>query len=519
MRSLLLIFVLFTMLFSVHNLNSDNTRNQLEGVIGYLSSEGACIAFENQRESYYDIELLPGMNFTGSWYFWVNGEEPLTANLSEDPPVTWLSLNPSEFTDYPDDTATKVDYHFTTPSEAGFYYTTIIDLNGYWEDMYISLNVVEAPSSEYIYFYSLFVDIPFNHTQTWTASDNIYWEDSNQYYYYNTRSLQFYEYPNLPGFTTDPMYVVLPAGSEVDVTHTMNFNMTGNYNTLVIAHKELNTYPYYLYYDMDVTNSFDYGDIDDNGQIQAYDASLVLNYVVGNDPIPEIDPIPWEEWREERADVDLNEMIQAYDASLILNYVVGNIPELPWTERDAPECNLQTIQEGNYLRLCADGSFYSATLELGEDLCEANITSLNDNVMFCVGNGKLAIAASEAISGDILKIRYSEENSAITGTVNGKRGVIEYFAAPEISVTHIKSVYPNPFNPITNISFEIAEQGYIELAVFNLKGQRIEMLIDEYYAVGNYSVSWNAKDTGSGIYYLRLTSAGGKETKKLLLLK
>jgi chitinase len=72
-----------------------------------------------------------------------------------------------------------------------------------------------------------------------------------------------------------------------------------------------------------------YGDINEDGEITAFDASIVLQYIVGLDPLPEIDPLPWSAERIERADVDGNDSIEAYDASLILRFVVGMINQFP----------------------------------------------------------------------------------------------------------------------------------------------------------------------------------------------
>ena len=72
-----------------------------------------------------------------------------------------------------------------------------------------------------------------------------------------------------------------------------------------------------------------YGDADGNGTVQAYDASVVLQYSVGMDPLPVIDPLPWEDWRYISANVDSLEQISSYDASLILQYIVGLIQSFP----------------------------------------------------------------------------------------------------------------------------------------------------------------------------------------------
>ncbi|MCF7920879.1 MAG: PKD domain-containing protein [Candidatus Cloacimonetes bacterium] len=71
----------------------------------------------------------------------------------------------------------------------------------------------------------------------------------------------------------------------------------------------------------------DYGDVDDNDAVEAFDAALVLQYFC--EIVPTGTTLPWEEWRIETADVDDNGSVEAYDASLILQYSVGLITEFP----------------------------------------------------------------------------------------------------------------------------------------------------------------------------------------------
>jgi hypothetical protein len=79
--------------------------------------------------------------------------------------------------------------------------------------------------------------------------------------------------------------------------------------------------------------------------------------------------------------------------------------------------------------------------------------------------------------------------------------------------------YANPFNPSTTISYNIPEAGHVRLEVFNLKGQRVETLVDEHQLPGSYSAVWNAEDYCSGLYLYKLTAEEYTETKKMLLVK
>lgn len=85
-------------------------------------------------------------------------------------------------------------------------------------------------------------------------------------------------------------------------------------------------------------NSFTTGDVDGNDMIQAYDAALTLQYSVGKDPLPQLDPLPWETWRLKAADVDGVEGVTANDAAMILQYSARVIYTFPVD--DTPEAGM-----------------------------------------------------------------------------------------------------------------------------------------------------------------------------------
>jgi hypothetical protein len=88
----------------------------------------------------------------------------------------------------------------------------------------------------------------------------------------------------------------------------------------------------------------------------------------------------------------------------------------------------------------------------------------------------------------------------------------------------LDSPYPNPFNPNTSISYDIAKTGQIHLAVYDLNGRLIKTLKNGEAKRGYYSVIWDAKDengagVSTGIYFIKLTSLSLLETQKVLYLK
>jgi hypothetical protein len=84
--------------------------------------------------------------------------------------------------------------------------------------------------------------------------------------------------------------------------------------------------------------------------------------------------------------------------------------------------------------------------------------------------------------------------------------------------------YPNPFNPSTEISFALKADGNVRLTVFNVLGQQVRTLVDEYMPAGNHTVTWDghSEDGGSaasGIYFYRIQANDYVDTKKMTLLK
>ena len=80
--------------------------------------------------------------------------------------------------------------------------------------------------------------------------------------------------------------------------------------------------------------------------------------------------------------------------------------------------------------------------------------------------------------------------------------------------------YPNPFNPTTMIPFFIGlESREIQMKIFNITGQIIELLIDDIFEPGYHEIQWNGNQHPSGIYFVKITSGHKTATQKIILLK
>jgi len=79
--------------------------------------------------------------------------------------------------------------------------------------------------------------------------------------------------------------------------------------------------------------------------------------------------------------------------------------------------------------------------------------------------------------------------------------------------------YPNPFNPIIAISFQLSTFSSLNASIYNSKGILVEKLLDKNISSGAHKLIWNAKNNPSGIYILKLRAGNITKTQKLVLMK
>ncbi|MBD3233834.1 MAG: T9SS type A sorting domain-containing protein [candidate division Zixibacteria bacterium] len=78
---------------------------------------------------------------------------------------------------------------------------------------------------------------------------------------------------------------------------------------------------------------------------------------------------------------------------------------------------------------------------------------------------------------------------------------------------------PNPFNAATNITYQLTGAGNVNLAVYNLAGQKVATLEDGFKNAGEHSATWDASNYSSGIYFYKLSVDDRVFTKRMTLLK
>ncbi len=92
-------------------------------------------------------------------------------------------------------------------------------------------------------------------------------------------------------------------------------------------------------------------------------------------------------------------------------------------------------------------------------------------------------------------------------------------AHPPLPTNIPLTVFPNPFNPATEISFDLPTSSEVMLTVFDVRGRLVETLVDAHLQTGSHHVRFDASDLSSGIYFCRLETQHQHLTRKLLLVK
>ena len=234
-----------------------------------------------------------------------------------------------------------------------------------------------------------------------------------------------------------------------------------------------------------VVTKFNFGDIDLNKKILAYDAALALQYSVGMDPLPTIDPLPWEPWRIKIASVDTTIAVNANDASLILKYSVGVITKFPKRGIVSAPGYVTVNLENNELVVRSFEDIGGLNITFLDHLSDLGAPTYvhNTNALSAFNKQanmyKIGVAFSEApVNGTvILRIPYTglgnqtlnmelvENTTARNYQLNVVTGL------NDIKNANIK-IYPNPTNNIINIE-GLTKNENNAIQIFDVQGKLV----------------------------------------------
>jgi hypothetical protein len=137
------------------------------------------------------------------------------------------------------------------------------------------------------------------------------------------------------------------------------------------------------------------------------------------------------------------------------------------------------------------------------------------------------LASFNTIGNDTKLIIVAPEGDELF-TFEGDAEIVEIIAANSEDYIDVISVpvefglysaYPNPFNPVTTISFSLPTDSEVLIQVVNLHGRVVETLTNHNMNSGYHAIQWNADSHSSGLYFVKMVAGDYHQTQKLMLVK
>ena len=291
-----------------------------------------------------------------------------------------------------------------------------------------------------------------------------------------------------------------------------------------------------------------------DGEVDIFDAILVFQFAAGKDPTP-----------QERAAADVtgrgdvpDGKVDIRDAILVFQLVAGIIDEFPrakiaqvvpspvearLSKVERSDSNLSILVTLDRLEGAAGGELILTYGGTGR-FSDIQVDGLSPSGLFVINAdvpGRVWVGFAEPDEGPKGKqiflhallpgggeMDHLQVN--LTGRFYDSWGMLVGEALLERTVPTLPSEYvlhrnhPNPFNPTTQIAYQLPAAGEVSLIVYNLAGQQVRVLLQGWQDAGYHRVTWKGKDASgrqasSGVYLYRFVSRGLVETKKMVLLK
>lgn len=152
--------------------------------------------------------------------------------------------------------------------------------------------------------------------------------------------------------------------------------------------------------------------------------------------------------------------------------------------------------------------------KFGANYARVNNTGGNDNES-SVGTNHWILLNPRTLSGSVRNTWALMDTLSLYNEITGIKelgtGIPENYS--------LDQNYPNPFNPTTNIRFNLPQAGLVTLKIYNVLGQEVATLLNEFRNAGSYEYTFNASAMNSGVYFYSITSNNYTSTKKMILVK
>jgi hypothetical protein len=214
---------------------------------------------------------------------------------------------------------------------------------------------------------------------------------------------------------------------------------------------------------------------------------------------------------------------------------IDSIGAIKWQENGIPVCNKTGYQlqprivtdendggivcwkemDNNNSNIFAQRTDKDGLLKWGTDDSPISISTVNNIVMIDDNRGGAIIAWDDRRNGDnnqdIFIQRVDENGNLSITSIDDKNFAVSSYL--------LYQNYPNPFNPATTIKYDLPEQSYVTIKIYNIVGEEVTTLLNEEQNAGRYQIQWNASGLASGVYMYTINANNFIQSKKMILMK
>ena len=242
------------------------------------------------------------------------------------------------------------------------------------------------------------------------------------------------------------------------------------------------------------------GDVNGDGSVNVQDIILVVNMILESD-------------YSAVADVNGDGSINVQDIILIVNMILGRV------NNDVGDATNGTLIIGeSAVRLDANGYIggIQMTLQHGSDF-SIEMTDLADpGTGYLTSGNETRLLVITPKTDELFTFRGDFEITEIIVANSQDEVLVDLPLAVSFSLS---DAYPNPFNPTTTMTLTMPVSGDMKVEVYNLLGQVVSTLASGYMDANTYTLTWDASDVSSGMYFVKAQADGFTTMQKLILIK
>jgi hypothetical protein len=269
------------------------------------------------------------------------------------------------------------------------------------------------------------------------------------------------------------------------------------------------------------------GDVNEDETLNVQDLITMVNHILGSSPLADC--------ALEAADMNADGVVSILDLITLVNAILGN----------ARSAQLNGYAEIEYV---SSGNDLIIQIESDVDLAGIQLSLMNDTQVDVDLKDNSHIKQNSHFQNGIIRyLAYSMFNqpfdsrtteiliqSAGKLNMNDIQIIVADINGDALNVSHsqgsqnyqngpysfeISKLYPNPFNPSTEIGFSLPVDSHVQLAAYDVRGKEVDVIFEGAQSIGSHSYTWNASNLPSGVYYIRLQAGELVTSQKALLIK